>query len=110
MKRPARQYAPASDLAVISCYFNPEQYASRRRNLDRFLQPILRGGAECRIVECVFGDGAWALAPASWVHRVRARDVMWQKERLLNLALRLLPPRVTKVAWIDCDVLFLNAD
>jgi len=35
---------------------------------------------------------------------------MWQKERLLNLLLRRLPDHCTKVAWIDCDVLFENPD
>jgi hypothetical protein len=31
---------------------------------------------------------------------------MWQKERLLNLALRALPRSCRKVAWLDCDVVF----
>jgi hypothetical protein len=35
---------------------------------------------------------------------------MWQKERLLNLALRHLPIHCTKVAWVDCDVLFERPD
>lgn len=35
---------------------------------------------------------------------------MWQKERLLNLALAHLPEACQKVAWIDCDILFENPD
>jgi hypothetical protein len=40
--------------------------------------------------------------------QIRAADVMWQKERLLNLAIRSLPSRVTMVAWLDGDILFSN--
>lgn len=37
-------------------------------------------------------------------------DGLWQKERLLNVLLNQLPKRVTKVAWVDCDLLFKNAN
>jgi hypothetical protein len=33
---------------------------------------------------------------------------MWQKERLLNLAISSLPRECRKVAWLDCDILFEN--
>src|SRR5208282_4620990 len=38
------------------------------------------------------------------------RDVLWHKERLLNLALRRLPPTCRYVAWLDCDVVFTRHD
>jgi hypothetical protein len=34
--------------------------------------------------------------------------VLWQKERLLNVLLSLLPDKYTKIAWIDADILFSN--
>src|SRR5208282_413882 len=37
-------------------------------------------------------------------------DVMFQKERLLNVAISGLPSDCRKVAWLDCDVLFQNPD
>jgi hypothetical protein len=37
-------------------------------------------------------------------------DVLWQKERLLNIALDALPPSCRFVVWIDCDVVFENPD
>ena len=36
--------------------------------------------------------------------------MLWQKERLLNLAIDLLPPSCRHVAWVDCDVVFEAAD
>lgn len=38
------------------------------------------------------------------------RDVLWQKERLLNVALRSLPPECDAVAWLDCDVVFASSE
>jgi hypothetical protein len=34
--------------------------------------------------------------------------LMWQKERLLNLAAEKVPKEYDKIAWLDSDVLFLN--
>jgi len=42
--------------------------------------------------------------------RKRSPDVLWHKERLLNLATQALPPACDKVVWIDSDVIFENAD
>jgi hypothetical protein len=38
------------------------------------------------------------------------RDVMWHKERLLNLALDAIPPDCRLIAWLDCDVVFERPD
>ena len=40
--------------------------------------------------------------------RIRSEHVLWQKERLINVALGHLPKHVKKVAWLDCDILFSN--
>ena len=42
--------------------------------------------------------------------QLRGRDVMWQKERLLNVALQNLPSECSKVVWLDCDVIFGRED
>jgi len=46
-----------------------------------------RSGVPLFIGECAFGDRAFELTPSSSVFQFRCRDVMWQKERLLNLAI-----------------------
>jgi hypothetical protein len=42
--------------------------------------------------------------------QLRGGDVMWRKERLLNLALRALPTQCRKVVWMDCDLIAGSAD
>ncbi len=42
--------------------------------------------------------------------QLHGRDVIWQKERLLNLALAALPEECDKVAWLDSDAILKRAD
>lgn len=107
---PAVVYEAAGDIAVVSCYFNSHAYRSKRANAELFLRRLRESKIEHRVVECVFGDSGFELSKSQGAIRVRARDLMWQKERLLNLAVRSLPKQISKVAWIDADVLFERAD
>ena len=42
--------------------------------------------------------------------RTSSGNTLWQKERLLNIALEHLPRTVDKVMWLDSDLIFLNDD
>jgi hypothetical protein len=89
---------------AITAYFNPAGYRSRLRNYRIFRQhlrvPLLA-------VECSFGR-PFELTPADadMLIQISDGDVMWQKERLLNVAIESLPPECTAVAWLDCDIVF----
>lgn len=104
----ADHYTHTSDLWLMTTYFNPSHYQTKRINYQHFKQRIAAAGLKLLTVECAFGDADFDLAHESDVLQLRCADVMWQKERLLNLALDCLPPQATKVAWIDCDILFSN--
>lgn len=97
-----------SDLIVITTYFNPCRYATRRRNYDLFREGLRRVGVPCITVECAFGLAPFELPAALDVIQVRTQSLMWQKERLLNLAAGWLPQDCRYVAWLDCDIRFLN--
>src|SRR6185295_15513837 len=57
-------------------------------------------------------NGVFELGPgdAEILIQIQGRDVIWQKERLLNVAVQALPAACTKVAILDCDVLFVRPD
>ena len=42
--------------------------------------------------------------------QLRGGALLWQKDRLLNLALQALPDDCRKVAWLDCDIFFGSSD
>ncbi len=95
-------------LWAITTYFNPCGYRRRLENYHTFRRQL---AVPLVTVELSF-DGVFELEPADSdiLVQLSGADVMWQKERLLNVALGSLPKECTKVAWLDCDVVFDNAD
>ena len=108
--RPADRYAPTDELGVVAAYFNPAGFRSKRRNYELFRERIAAADIRLVTVECALGDRPFELPAGPGLRRVRGRDVMWQKERLLNIAIAELPESCRKVAWLDADLLFENPD
>ncbi|MBI1354548.1 MAG: hypothetical protein GC160_09385 [Acidobacteria bacterium] len=93
---------------MISSYFNPAGYRRRRSNYAAFRRRLQ---APLATVEASF-DGRFELTEgaADILLQVQGGDVLWQKERLLNLALEVLPRDCDGVAWVDADVIFERDD
>jgi len=93
-------------LWAITSYFNPAAYSRRRLAFDVFCQAL---DIPLLVVEQSL-DGRQELnsSSAEIVLQAHGGDAMWQKERLLNIALDALPPECDQVAWLDCDILFEN--
>jgi len=100
----------SSDLWSITSYFNPCRYKTKRKNFDAFMEGMEQAGANVLVVELAFGDEEFELPQSDRVLRLRGSGVMWQKERLLNIAAASLPASCRKVAWLDCDLIFENPD
>lgn len=95
-------------LWAITSYFNPARYQRKRHNFRSFREHLT-----VPLVAAELGfDGRFDLdaGDADVLVRVQGGDVLWQKERLLNLALQALPPDCDTVAWLDCDVIFDGAE
>lgn len=95
-------------LWAITTYYNPCRWKRRRDNYDIFMEGLNRVGVKCLTVECAFGTDPFELPEGNGVIHVRAESVLWQKERLLNMAANWLPRECTGVAWLDCDIVFKN--
>ena len=96
-------------LAVITTFFNPNDYINLKRNYMIFSEKIKE---KCDLfpIELSF-NGEFFIEDENAIRvQGNSRNVMWQKERLLNLALERLPKKYTNVAWVDCDILFGNED
>jgi hypothetical protein len=93
-------------LWAITCYFNPVGYRRRLSNYRFFRQclkiPLVTVELSLEDdFELSFGD-------ADILLQLRGNDIMWQKERLLNVALKSVPENCRKIAWLDCDVIFAD--
>ena len=95
-------------LWIIVSYFNPLNYRTRRFNYDVFIKALDQAGLNHLTVECAFDGQSFSLPNNPNVIKVRSNSVLWQKERLLNLAISWLPKSCRYVAWLDCDLLFMN--
>ena len=89
---------------VITSYFNPVGYRRRLENYHTFRQHLK---VPLVTVELSF-DNKFQLASgdADILVQLHSSAVLWQKERLLNVALKSLPKASDEVAWLDCNIIF----
>jgi hypothetical protein len=93
---------------AITTYFNPVQYKRRLSNYKIFRANL---GIPLVTVELSF-DGRFELTnrDADILIQISGGAVLWQKERLLNVALKSVPQNVENIAWVDCDIVFKRQD
>jgi hypothetical protein len=93
---------------AITCYFNPMRYQRRLINFR-----IFRDYLQIPLLAVELGYGPefeLQSGDAEILVQLRGGAVLWQKERLLNVALKALPLHCQKVAWLDCDLFFADPD
>jgi hypothetical protein len=89
---------------AVTTYYNLTGSARRAANYRAF-----RDGLSIPLLTVEWNpDGEFRLHDddAEVLLRIGGGDLMWQKERLIELAIAALPDHVRHVAWIDCDVVF----
>jgi len=93
---------------AITSFFNPmgaerrlANYRAFRQALDLPLLTVEWSWAQGKGL-CLNADDAEILI------QISGTDLLWQKERLLNVAIKALPKNCRYVAWVDCDVIFEN--
>ena len=103
-----------ASLWALTSYFNPAHYHTKLRNFKAFHQSLKM---PLVIAELIINNQESDLSdylsstedPGNTIHlQIHGTSIMWQKERLLNLALARVPATVDHIAWIDCDILFHN--
>jgi hypothetical protein len=103
-----KPYNSHPEACLISCYFNTNNYSSRRQNFDIFYRQLQRSDVNYLIAECAFGNAEFELPDDENIFKFRSKHKMWQKERLLNLLIKQLKPQYKYIFWLDADVLLKN--
>ncbi len=106
LHRPGRR--SSDNLWAITCYFNPIDFKRRLENYHTFWRHL---AVPLVTVELSF-NGSFQLrhGDADILVQLHGGDVLWQKERLLNVALQSVPDTCDTIAWLDCDVVFESDD
>lgn len=107
---PRRSRALNGELWAVTTFFNPAGYQTKRDNYARFRAGLAAAGVPLLTVELAFGDASFEVTDADQLVQLRGGDVLWQKERLVNIGVGHLPADCDRVMWIDADVLFARAD
>lgn len=92
----------------VTSYFNPTGSQRRLANYRAF-----RRALDCPLLAVEWShEGRFELGPgdAELLVQIPGGDLMWQKERLLNLGIERLPPECRHIAWLDCDIVFDRFD
>jgi hypothetical protein len=97
-----------SELWAVTCFFNPARCKRRTQNYRWFREQLI---TPLITVELTF-DGQFALRreDADILIQLDQGDILFQKERLLNIALQRVPSSCKGIAWVDCDVIFSSND
>lgn len=104
-----------NNLYVITPVFNPFGFQSRRRLYHNFAKHMADSGAKLFTIELAFGDKPFVVTSADdpMNAQLRSSEILWHKERLINIAYeRLLHvvPDARFIGWFDSDVTFVNPD
>ena len=92
-------------LAVLTTFFNPMNYINIKYNYKKFSEKL---NCDLFTIELSF-DGNFYLEGENIIRiKGEKENILWQKERLLNILLEQIPKEYTNIAWVDCDILFNN--
>lgn len=105
-----RKKSKEHKLAVITSFFNPANYNNIKHNYTTFKEHIKNSGVDLFTIELAFNNQEFFTEESPYNIRIRGdeNNIMWQKERLLNILLDYIPEEYDNIAWIDCDVIFDN--
>ena len=102
-------FSKEKDMAIITCYFNWCGFMNPTRNFHRFLREMKKNDIPVFGVELSITDNFETTGMCGWSQlKVKRENVCFQKEACLNLVEKKVPEQYTKIAWIDCDLIFLN--
>lgn len=99
-------------LYVVTSYFNPMRWKSRKRLYDAFAKHMQDSGVILYTHEIAFGDRPYEVTDKNNKFHIQSRtkNELWLKENALNLAVQRLPENWKYVAWIDADITFVRPD
>jgi hypothetical protein len=98
-----------SNFAIITAYFNPQKSKNRYNNFIKFRDHIINEQKiDLYVIEGYYYKDKPQLTKKDCPNLLTLEyyDILWQKERLLNILASKLPPEVDCFGWFDADILF----
>lgn len=99
--------ASLEEFVIIAVHFNPQRYNLPARNYWEWRHSL--GDLEENLITVELSFDESFMIHDSVKVSGGPENILWQKEAMINLAIRSLPDRVKYVAWVDHDLIFDNA-
>lgn len=100
-----------SKFYVVTPYSNFQRWQTRKENYAKFQEHMRRSGAKLITIELALGDRPFEVVSSDdpLDRGLRTWDELWHKESQINYGIyNVLPPNWEYVAWIDCDIEFVQ--
>ena len=94
------------DIALITCFFNPLNFKQNLSNYFQFKKYIKGLNYPLYTAELTFNDNTSQLMDDEYTWKIQTNDILWHKERLLNLISKKVPAKYKKIIWMDADVFY----
>lgn len=94
-------------LAIITTFFNPCNYINLQYNYLKFSENI-KQYADLFAIELSFNNNYFIKDSNTIRINGYKKNILWQKEILLNILLDSIPKEYTDIAWIDSDIIFTD--
>lgn len=93
---------------VVTSFYNPAHYNILCTNYQKFWQKLKLQNVPLFTVELACNGDNFLLNKddATYLLQVRSNSILWQKERLLNVAIDALPDIYDSVIFLDADCYF----
>ena len=98
------------DVRLVTFHFNPCRYRAHVATYYRWVETLGPLRKYLRVYELVFDDDAPELEESVVIRGTRERNVMFQKEALINRALADCPPAVQIFGWLDHDQIITDPE
>lgn len=89
---------------AVCAYFNPQNSKTLQKNYKKFRRSIR---IPIITVEVAYNSQPFFISDSIKI-RANETHILWQKERLLNIAIEKVPKSCDKIVWLDTDIIFEN--
>jgi hypothetical protein len=100
----------AGEVSLVTFHYNPAKFNRLRETYYEWLPSLGPLANSLRCYELVLDDDRPEIGGSTVIHGTRKANTLWQKEAIVNLALRETPAHIKYFAWIDHDIVLSNND
>jgi hypothetical protein len=104
----ASKFDRANEVSIVTFHYNPSRFRRLRETYYEWLPSLGPLAKSLQCYELVLDDDEPEIEGSIVIRGTRAKNTLWQKEAIVNLALRETPAHIKYFAWIDHDIVLSN--